>query len=138
MKRARGKPYSRSGLPVICGVKLTDGRRCPARVGPSGRCDRHGDLSQCPKMPADLTQMSFEHWYLTWLAEQGRKPVVPKDTRAFLAWWSRYPTTDVGEIPCSMDLHQLKDWWLIWCRGTGRERLVPFDLTRFAEFWLVT
>jgi hypothetical protein len=133
MKRARGKPYSRSGLPVICGVKLTDGRRCPARVGPCGRCDRHADPSQCPRIP-----MSFEHWYLVWLRERGRKPVIPRDTEAFLGWWSRYPATDVGGVPLSMDLHQLRDWWLIWCRGTGGERLIPFDLTRFCEHWLVT
>jgi hypothetical protein len=137
-RRAKGRPWTRSGLPVICGVKLPDGRRCQATVGPCGRCKRHADPSQCPKMPADLTPTSFEHWYLTWLKEQGRKPAIPKDTEAFLGWWSRYPATDLGDVPFSMDLHQLRDWWLIWCRGTGGERLIPFDLARFREHWLVT
>lgn len=135
MRRTRGRPYSRSGLPVICGVKLPDGRRCMARVEPCGRCKGHADLSCCPKMPADMTPDNFELWYRTWLEEQGREPILPQPTGEFLGWWRWFPTTPYGEAPFSMDLYQVRAWWLVWCGLAGRERLLPFDLTRFCEHW---
>lgn len=138
MTRVRQRGWSRSGLPTICGVKLPDGRECRAKAGPFGACEWHSDPAQRPKMPATLDPAWFAQWYLHWLEQQGREPVIAEDTQGFLQWWAAHPIIDKVQVPFQMDLHRLKAWWLIWCRVTGQERVIPFDISRFCEYWLVT
>jgi len=137
-RRGAGIRLTRSGLPTTCGVKLPDGRECRAKAGPFGACDEHADPAKHPRISAVLGPDWFRACYLTWLREQGREPVIPEDTEAFLGWWGRYPTANGVQVPYSMDLYQLREWWLVWCRLTGRPVLYPFDLSLFVEWWRVT
>jgi hypothetical protein len=118
-------------------VKLPDGRECRRRAGPFGGCDQHEDPARRPRVPACLDPLGFGDYYLAWLRERGREPVVPDDLREFLHWWRGLPTVHGIELRWSMDQYQLRNWWLVWRRHTGREVLIPFDLSLFCEWWKV-
>jgi len=138
MKRARGKPYSRSGLPLTCGVKLPNGEECRAPAGPMGGCAEHSDPDKCPLVPVQLVPERMLHYYLIWLRGQGREETLPDDLDQFLYWWDNVQWLDGERPPWGVNWDGFKKLWLRRCELTGRPVLVPFDLTLFCEWWKVT
>ena len=137
-RRQLPRGFSRSGLPTICGVKLADGRECMSRAVGLGTCDDHADPAKRPRVPATLGPEWFARWYVVWLEEQRRDPVLPEDLQRFIKWWDGHPEVDGTRIRSSLDLYGVKNWWLVWCGLARHERLVPFDLALFCEWWKVT
>ena len=131
MARQRRSPsYSRSGLPLVCGETLPDGRECLNRT--LGPCDEHDRPRAVSSVvgPQELQQQ-----YMEWFVPDHPLADPPPAMGRFVAAWKRDQVSGRPTMPPVIGSAGLRYLYLGWRQHQGSDGVFPYDLARFVRYW---
>ena len=129
-KQRRSPSFSRSGLPLVCGETLPDGRECLNRT--LGPCDEHHRPRPVRSVlgPHDLL-----HRYTEWFAQDHPLADPPPAMGRFVAAWKRDQASGRPTMPPVIGSAGLRYLYLGWRQCQEKGGVFPYDLAQFVNYW---
>ena len=130
-QRRRNPSYSRSGLPLVCGYPLPNGKACLTKT--LGGCDEHD-------RPADRIRWVLDPHgllchYTAWFADRHPNIESPPAMGCFVAAWSRTQASGRPTMPPVVGPGDLREVYLAWQGRHGGDGVFPYDLALFVDHW---